>query len=749
MRKLMWLTVGFVAATLLGCNWLDPQWFLLSAGAAALVLVVCLAIMIKKPKSRVAGMLVLGCILGFLWQLGFDSLYLSTVRDLDELEGRLTIVASDYSYETEYGCAVEGKLYSNGRSYKIRTYLPAETVLNPGDSVTGMFKIGCTLADCSRESDYYMADGTFLVALPRGEMTVTQAQKLPLNCYAAWLRHQITGRIQALFPADTFAFAQALLLGDTTQIDYATDTAFKLSGIRHVIAVSGMHVTILFSFIYAFVGRRRWLTALLGIPVLVFFAAVAGFAPSITRACIMHVLMVLAMLFGKDYDPPTALSFSVLVILCVNPWTITNVGFQLSVSCMVGIFLFSNRIQDWLLDRKRLGRIQGFLRKIVGWSVVTFAISVSASIFTIPLSAYHFGTVSLIAVLTNLLTLWIISFIFYGIILACLASCIFFPIGSGIAWVIAWPIRYVLWISKALAAFPLAAVYTESVYIVFWLILTYVLLAVYLLLRQRHPSILCLCATIGLCIALILSWLEPLKDDLRMTVLDVGQGQCILLQSEGKNYLVDCGGDSDTAAADKAAGLLLSQGIYKLDGLILTHYDRDHAGGAVHLLQRMKADVLYLPNSCDEDGVAQTLLSQTSGTAIRVLQDMQITFGAATITLIPSENADSDNESGLCVLFQREDCDILITGDRSAHGERELIRHMTLPDLEVLIVGHHGSKYSTCRELLIKTQPDIAIISVGEDNQFGHPTQEVLLRLEKYGCVIYRTDRDGTVVYRG
>lgn len=749
MRKLMWLTVGFVAATLAGCHWLAAEWYLLAAGAAALLLTVCLVIMLRTPKSRVPGMLIFGCLLGFLWQLGYDSFYLSPIRALDDLETPLVIEAADYSFDSDYGTGVEGRLQANGKTYSVRVYLPADTALEPGDTVSGTFHIGCTLRGCSRESAYYMADGTFLVAIARGEVTVTETERLPLRCRPAWLRHRISQRIEGIFPADTFAFAQALLLGDTTQIDYASDTTFKLSGIRHVIAVSGMHVTILFSLVYVFLGRRKWLTALVGIPVLIFFAAVAGFAPSISRACIMHILVVLAMLFGKNYDPPTALSFSVLVLLCINPWVITNTGFQLSVSCMAGIYLFSMPIQQWLLDRKRMGRFCGFPGKIAGWCAVTIAVSIGASIPTVPLCAYYFGTVSLVSVLTNLLTLWVISFVFYGIMLSCLLSCIYLPVGTAIAWMVAWPIRMVLGISKLLAAFPLAAVYTESIYIVFWLIFTYCLLAVYLLLRQRHPLILGLCATIGLCIALAFSWAEPLRDNVRMTVLDVGQGQCILLQSEGKTYMVDCGGDLDTAAADKAAAHLLSQGIGRLDGLILTHYDRDHAGGAAFLMQRIDVDVLYLPNSLDEAGIRYTLQSQATGRVIHVLQDLQISFGLTTLTLIPSENPESDNESGLCVLFQRENCDILITGDRSAAGERELIRHMELPDLEVLIVGHHGSRYSTCRELLIKTQPDVAIISVGRDNWFGHPTEDVLARLEKYGCAIYRTDRDGTVIYRG
>lgn len=240
-----------------------------------------------------------------------------------------------------------------------------------------------------------------------------------------------------------------------------------------------------------------------------------------------------------------------------------------------------------------------------------------------------------------------------------------------------------------------------------------------------------------------------MKDDFRITVLDVGQGQCILLQSEGRNYLVDCGSYSESYAADRAAGMLLSQGITRLDGVILTHFDSDHAGGVAYLLTRVSADYLFLPDCPDEDETSQALYSYTEGAVQTVMKDMVVSFGNTKISIIPSKTASSNNESGLAILFQTKNCDILITGDRSEKGELELIEHMTLPELEVLIVGHHGSKTSTCRELLIKTSPEIAIISVGADNSYGHPADEVLQRLEKFGCKIYRTDLSGTIIYRG
>ena len=749
MRKLLWFTLGFSLAIGVGAYCLRPELYFYVSGGCALLLAACLAAVLRFPQMRIAAMLLFGCVVGFLWQSAFEANYLSIARNMDEKTVTLTVTATDRSCETNYGAATECVVKLNGRTFRIWTYHDADAMLSPGDTLSGEFLLRCTLPGCGSASDYNRSNGVFLTARPKGELTMCQTQDPAWWVYPARWRVSLLDRITLLFPSDTVGFAHALLLGDTDGIDYATETAFKISGIRHVIAVSGLHVSILFSLVYVFTARKKWLTALIGLPALLGFAALAGFSPSITRACIMHGLTVIALLCEREYDPPSALSCAVLCMLAANPWTVTNVGFQLSVACVTGILLFSSPIQQWLLDKGRLGRFRGRKGKAMRWLAASISVSVSASLLTAPQCALYFGMVSLVGLLTNLLTLWIISFIFYGIVMSLSLSCLFMPLGVGFGWFISWPIRYVLYLSKWLANFPLAAVYTNNVLIVFWLILVYVLLALFCLQKQKHPLILAVCAGFSLCLVLLLSWTAPYQDDLRMTVLDVGQGQCILLQSEGKNYLVDCGGDSDEAAADAAAALLLSQGIDHLDGLIITHYDTDHAAGAVLLLQRMDAEILYLPATYDEGGIGESLRQSSAGKVISVDRDIQISFGLATITLIHSENTDSDNESGLSVLFQRETCDILITGDRSANGERELISKYELPDLEVLIVGHHGSKNSTCRELLIKTRPDMAIISVGAGNRYGHPAQEVLQRLEKYGCIVYRTDRDGTVIYRG
>ena len=743
MRKLMWFTVGCAGACAASVYLLRGMDLAIFAAAALFLCVVFAITSHFWSRAKVVGAILVGAAAMFLWMIGFCSIYLEPVRVLNGQTQDLTITLTEYARTTPYGIAVEGFVEIDEKPYRIIAYVNDDLQLKPGDKVIGSFRLHDTTSNPN--SNYQMGDGIYLIGYPDGESYIRYNPELPWYGYPAYLGKTIQNLLSSAFPEDTAGFALALLLGDTSLIDYETDTSFKISGIRHIVAVSGLHISILFSLIQTLTGRRKWLTALLGLPALFLFAAIAGFTPSVTRACIMHGLMLVALLFEREYDPPTALALAVLTMLLLNPYSITSVSLQLSAGCLCGIFLFSERIKAWFMDKKWLRYHKGLRARIASWFSTGISVTVSATLITTPLCATYFGTVSLVSILTNLLTLWVVTFIFYGIALTCLLAWILPVLGTAVAWVVSWPMRYVLLCAKALAALPLSAVYTASIYIVMFLVFSYIVLAFYLCTKKKRPILLLCCLVIGLCISLGASWVEPMLDHVRMTVLDVGQGQCIILQSEGKTFLVDCGGDSDKASADRAAQQLLSMGISRVDGIILTHYDRDHAGGVANLLTRIDADALYLPDCLDTDGYSIPLLTREN--TLLVDGNMEIAFGDVKISLITSDYGITNNESGLCVLFQRQDCDILITGDRNIYGERDMLRQIDLPDLEVLIVGHHGSKYSTCTELLEAGRPDIAIISVGE-NSYGHPTQEVLQRLREYGCEIYRTDENGTVVFR-
>ena len=750
MRKLMWFAIGFCGACGIGA-YLNISAWLIPLAAVMLFLTVAAACLSGwKRNFRVLIPAFLGIALGFGWFWGFEYFSLTPIRAQDNDVIPAEIEITDYSWETEYGVAADGELLLNGKTYKTRAYLKRTEQLVPGDVLSGTFRIRVT--NGGQEADtFHSGEGIFLLAYQRGETEVRYSDYLKVKYYPAYLRFQIQSLINECFPEDTAAFARALLLGDDTDLDYPTDTSLKISGIRHIVAVSGLHITILFSLVYNIMGRKRFLSALIGIPVLVLFAAVVGFTPSVTRACIMQILMILALLFNREYDPASALSAACLTMVAANPLAITSVSLQLSAGCMIGIFYITPKIKAWMMDKKRLGKRKrkGIKGKLLGGFVSSVSTSLGATILTTPLSALYFGSVSTIGILSNLLTLWAVSLIFYGIIFACGLGAVWAGAGSAIAAVISWLIRYVLLVANYLSDFPLAAVYTVADYTAIWLIICYLLMLGVFFVKKLRPLVAACLMIISLCISLLFGWFAP-RNECVLTVLDVGQGQCILFQSEGKTYLVDCGGSFEEDTADLAAESLLSQGIKALDGIILTHYDNDHAGGTAMLLTRVASDLLVAPEAHEEDrDVLEEIRRVHTGQVLHPAQDILIQYGNTAISVFAPEIRDTDDQNGLCVLFQTENCDILITGDRDETGERMLLQRRSLPELEVLVVGHHGSKYSTSQLLLDSTSPQTAIISVGADNSYGHPTEEVLQRLQAAGCEIYRTDLHGTIIYKG
>ena len=743
MRKLMWFAIGFGIACAF-CAYFYVDWLLTAAAIAAgvsLVLAVCTRWALPLRRIMV---LCMGLSMGLCWFYLYDALYLHAARQASGQTLTATVYVGDYSYETDYGAAVDGWVELDGKDYAVRVYLDSDLELEPGNRILGDFKFRTTTGSAEDEL-YHRGNGVFLLAYQRGNVVVERCWSVPLLRYPAIWRNMMKEWILEVFPEDTAGFAVALLLGDRSGIDYETSTDFKFSGISHIIAVSGLHVSILFGLVYFLTGRKRWLTALIGIPTVVFFAAVAGFSASVTRAAIMQTVMILAMVSRKEYDPHSSLSFAGLLMLVINPLAISSVSFQLSYACMAGIICFGEPVRAWLTDKRRMGKLP---RRLQSWLCSGISVSVSAAVFTTPLVALHFGTVSLVSLVTNLLTVWVVSLIFYGILAVCLFAPLHLGIAAAVAAVTAWPIRYVLAVAKLTAAFPLAAVYTKSVYIVAWLIFVYVLLVIYLCCKEKPAGLFIGLSSVMLCLCISLSWLEPTLDDARMTVLDVGQGQAILLQSQGKTYLVDCGGDYDQDAADITAETLLSQGISRLDGVILTHYDRDHSGGVEYLMKRINVDLLLLPHANDENGVGESLKAMAGDNALTVKEDLTLSFGEGEITLFAPFSYNSGNESSMSVLFKTENCAILITGDMGTAGEEMLLKYHDLPQVDALVVGHHGSKTSTSEALLEAVDPAYAFISVGENNSFGHPAQVILDRLTAFGCIVYRTDENGTIIFR-
>lgn len=743
MRRMVFFSLGF-GAVCLACASLFLGKSTLLLGVILFLLSIAptvFGIYLERPWLQLFGSVLFGASAGFLWFSLFQSFYLAPARALDGTTATASIHVREYSWEGKYGFVSDGQIQVDGIPYRVRIYLDDQTQVVPGDELTGSFSFRFTVPQSREDAVYQASKGIFLQAYQKQNLSIRKAERSALDIPAE-MRMKLLGVLSSCFPEDTVSFARALLLGDASGLDYLTDTALKISGIRHIVAVSGLHVSILFGLICVLCVHNRFLTAILAIPNLILFAAMAGFSPSVSRACIMMGLVLLSLMLNKEYDGATALSFAAVVLLLCNPLSCLSASFQLSVASVSGILLFSGKIYKQI--SAPFGSLKGkkLKSRFVRWFCGSIAVSLGSNIFTIPLCAWYFGVVSLIGILTNLLTLWAVTVSFCGIVIVCILYFLFPAVGTFLGLIVAYPIRYILFVSKLFSSFPIAAVYTRSPYILAWLFFSYLVFSVLWLSKGKGARIAVCCEALTLCLSLLVSWAEPMLDDVRCTVLDVGQGQCILLQSGGRNFMVDCGGDGDEATANIAAQELLSQGVSRLDGLILTHFDQDHIGAVPYLLSRIETDVLVLPAAAPDETFYR------AQSPIIAQSDIVFEDGNNRLFVFVPDLSETDNESSLCVLFDTEKCDILVTGDQTRRGEQRLLASHSIPKVDVLIAGHHGSDSSTGEDLLNAVSPDIVCISVGKNNSYGHPGAQTMQRLKLYGCTVYRTDKNGTITIR-
>ena len=265
--------------------------------------------------------------------------------------------------------------------------------------------------------------------------------------------------------------------------------------------------------------------------------------------------------------------------------------------------------------------------------------------------------------------------------------------------------------------------------------------------KFRYPTAGAL-AIVTLVLALWLN-VQPFRGGvLHMVALDVGQGQSVVLHSKEMTALIDCGSGSYLDAGDTAADYLQSVGVQTLDYVIVSHYHDDHCDGLPTLFARMKVKRLILPDIEPEDVFRAEVLSLAERHGIPVSfvrRDTALALGEASLTVYPPLDDTDMNEACLTALCSAGTFDALFTADINANTEHILITTHDLPDVEVMMAGHHGSKYSTGKELLAEVTPEVAIISSGTNNRYGHPNFEALRRLADAGATIYRTDLQGNI----
>lgn len=749
MRKLAWFAAAFSLAVFLAV-YLLPEEILVPAGAVCAL--AALTGLLLRGKARLRMLLVcFGLAAGLCWTGAYSGIVRAPALQLADTETQVEAVVADWPQENHYSTSVLAEIWTEkGGTVKTLLYLSGEGAddLRPGDrlTITVSFRMADTMA--GEETDYYYAKGILLIGSCE-EWTVERSERVPVKYWPAMVSRALKESVARAFPDSAVPLVTALITGDKTQLPDGVYSALRRSGLAHVIAVSGLHVSFLAGLITTLLGRRRRLSAVVGICLLFFFAAVAGNTPSVQRAAFMQAMLLIAPLADRENDPPTALSTVLMVLLVVNPYAAASVSLQLSFAAVAGIFLFTGPLcEKW--GRKLPRKPKSFWIKLgcrtARVVIDSVATTLGAIVFTTPLMTLYFDSISLISPLANLLALWAVSLAFLGGLAVAVLG-VFLPALAGLlAWVAALPVWYLQWVSAALAGLPFASVSVHSIYLILCMALTYGLIALWVLWRGPKGRVVvpvCL-STSTLCGALILQTAALTGGSLTVSVLDVGQGLSVALYSKGQTALIDCGGyDAGNTAADH----FQSMGLSHIDLVILTHYHDDHAAGIPQLLERMDVGLLVLPDVEPDSALRAEIqkAAQAAGVETLLVTDgATAQLGEVELTIYPPLGSGDSNEEGLSVLGSAGDFDFLVTGDMDTTVEGRLVKYGNLPDTELLVVGHHGSRYAASEELLQAIQPELAVISVGY-NTYGHPAEETLGRLARYGCDIYRTDWSGTV----
>ena len=779
MRKLVWFALPFAAATCLFVYLLDVLPGLILAGVS---LVLFLAAALLRFRLRRQLMIALaGLCAGFLFCAGYAGFFLAPVRDAAGQTATIRATVCDYPIETSYGCSVTGELRLNDRTARVLLYLGNECRgVQPGDQVIARTEL--RRSDLGRSGEtllYYQGKGISLIGYAREPATVEPVGQTPLRFWPIAFSERLRGILAGCLPPDCAGLMQALLTGDKSGISYPVRSDMTMAGLSHTIAISGMHVSMLLAVIALLTRKRRVLTAVIGIPIVVFFVFSTGCSPSVIRAAVMQTVFLVAPLLRRESDAPTALCAALLLILLQNPYAISNVSLQLSFGAMAGILLCTEplyrriaggkHIAAWLRARydfplpdrllrqksaaeKRLWqrwypracRVLWALRRgLLRFLFLSITTTLGALVFTIPLTVLHFGTVSLYALLSNLLCLWAISICFAGGMLVALLGWIWLPIGAAFGAVLALPIRYVLWTAHWVAQLPFATLPTDGGYLVIGLLFCYALLGVGILAKKPLKTTAAILAVLVTTAVLIRMDARP--EQFFVTVLDVGQGQSVAMLKADFAALYDCGGSDGDDAGQHAAEYFLRAGVRRLDALVLSHYDLDHTGGVPQLLYRLEVNTIYLPDVEEDDPNRLRIEALAAQYGIRlcyVREETDLEFSDGQLRIFPPMSQSSDNNVSLSLLFSCGDFDLLATGDMDTYGENLLLHGYLLPDVEAYVAGHHGSKYSTGTALLAALRPETVLVSSGY-NRYGHPTDAALARCVVAGAEIYRTDQCG------
>ena len=570
----------------------------------------------------------------------------------------------------------------------------------------------------------------------------------------------------------------AIILGDKTDLDSDIKELYSVSGIAHILAISGLHISFIGMAIYRLLRRRfRFLfSAAVSIPVVLSFGIMSGFGISTMRAIIMFILKIIGEVLGRKYDAITAISLAGLVLLVQNPFVVCNSGFQMSFGAIIAIVLILPIVEEILNTDNKIIKVLS----------ANFTISLVMN----PILAWNYYELPTFSFLLNIVVVPLMSVVIVSSIVGIFCSCIMFGFGK----IVIFPGCGILElytflcniINKSSVASIVVGQPKVTIIIVYYAILLVVLFGLKnirtkytraekerniikketgLVLEKKAKKErrikgqnvkLRLACIVGFLLLNCLIYYIP-NPGFYITFINVGQGDGILIHGDnGTKVMVDGGSTSEKQVAKNCiVPYLKAEGIGTIDYSIITHTDKDHISGILEILEnnnsnRIRIKNLVMPDINMKDDTYNELIEKAKLKKINVLYIKKgdtLSLGKTKIKCIyPETTTTASDKNDYCTVLsvKNKTSKILLTGDISKEIE-EKIKDDIEENYTVLKVAHHGSNYSSSEKFLKKVNPKYSIISVGKNNSYGHPGNETMERLRKQGGVIYRTDEKGGI----
>jgi len=613
--------------------------------------------------------------------------------------------------------------------------------------------------------DYLARRGVVSQAFyPQGIEITGQGTESGLKRLLIDARRPLGEALERSLPEPESALARGILLGQRAAIPAALTDDLNRAGISHLVAISGQNVAIVASVLVVslawWIGRRP--ATLVAIVLVLCYAAFVGASPSVLRAALMATVMLGATLAGRPGSAFGAVTLAAAILVAWRPLILDDVSFQLSFAATLGIALAAKRLQD--LVQPRLARLPDWLAAFLAENI---AITTAASFAVLPIIAGSFGRLSLVSLPANLLAAPAFVLALGGSFFAAIAGMLHDDLGLIFGELAYLPLTYLVHMGRFASDLPFASLEVRGFGMAESLVAYGLMGLAWFYIRERpvpeveavrirplRPAVALSAVVIAAAAAVWYGTLQPAPDRLRVTVLDVGQGDAILIETPaGHRILVD-GGPSG-ARITQALGRALPASVRRIDLAVLTHAQDDHVSGLVEVLRRYEVGATLtgpLPGETAayrawldeiEDQEVPVVLAQ-SGDQIDLGDGARIEVLAPLATLL-SGTADDLNNNSVVLRLVYGDVSFLLTGDLAAAGEAALLDAPVDLHATVLKAGHHGSDGSTTAAFLDAVSPSVAVISVGEENTFGHPSPTTRLRLA--GVPLLRTDDNGDVKF--